>query len=50
MPKSELLAAIRLVHAGRKMIPRHVASTIAEHLADETLTRREIQVLQLVAR
>jgi len=50
MPNKELLEVIRQVHAGKKMIPRQVASTIAEHLADEALTPREIQVLRLVAR
>jgi DNA-binding NarL/FixJ family response regulator len=49
MPNSELIEAIRQVHAGRKMIPRQVASTLAEHLGDETLTPREVQVLRLVA-
>jgi DNA-binding NarL/FixJ family response regulator len=47
---SELIDAIRQVHAGKKIVPRQIASVIAEHLADETLTPREIQVLQLVAR
>jgi two-component system, NarL family, response regulator len=50
MPNRELLDSIRQVHAGRKTIPRQVASTLAEHLGEETLTPREVQVLQLVAR
>jgi DNA-binding NarL/FixJ family response regulator len=50
MPQKELVDVIRQVHAGKKVIPRQVASNIAEHMADETLTPREIQVLQLVAR
>jgi two-component system NarL family response regulator len=45
----ELLDAIRQVHSGKKIVPRQIASAIAEHMADETLTPREIQVLQLVA-
>jgi DNA-binding NarL/FixJ family response regulator len=45
----ELLDAIRQVHSGKKVVPRQIASAIAEHVADETLTPREIQVLQLVA-
>lgn len=49
MPNSELLDAICQVHAGRKAIPRQVATTLAEHLGDEALTPREVQVLRLVA-
>jgi DNA-binding NarL/FixJ family response regulator len=49
MPPRELVDAIRQVHAGRKRIPPEVAAHIAEHLADESLTQREIEVLALVA-
>ena len=49
-PNRDLIAAIRGVHAGRRVIPGPVASKVAEHLLDETLTAREIQVLRLVAR
>jgi two-component system NarL family response regulator len=48
--KCDLIRAIRHVQAGRTMIPGYVACKIAEHLTDQTLTPREIQVLQLVAR
>ncbi|MGC4051771.1 MAG: response regulator transcription factor [Paludibaculum sp.] len=50
MPNAELLDVIRQVHAGRKAIPREVASALADHLGEETLTPREVQVLRLVAR
>jgi DNA-binding NarL/FixJ family response regulator len=49
MPPKELVEAIRQVHAGRKQIPREVAAQLAEHIADERLTVREIDVLQHVA-
>jgi len=53
-PNRDLIAAIRGVHSGRRVIPgpvaSPVASKVAEHLSDETLTAGEIQVLQLVAR
>jgi DNA-binding NarL/FixJ family response regulator len=49
MPPGDLVDAIRQVHAGRKRIPPEVAAHIAEHLADESLTPREIEVLALVA-
>ena len=49
MTHEGLLDTIRQVHAGRKMISRQVASTLAEHVGEETLTPREVQVLRLVA-
>lgn len=49
MPPKELVEAIRQVHAGRKGIPREIAAQLAEHIADERLTEREIDVLQHVA-
>lgn len=48
-PPKELLDAIRQVHAGKKRVPPEVASRLAEHLGDEQLTEREVEVLQLVA-
>jgi DNA-binding NarL/FixJ family response regulator len=47
--RKELLDAIRTVQAGRKRIPPEIAANIAEHASDTTLTRREIEVLQLIA-
>jgi DNA-binding NarL/FixJ family response regulator len=47
--RKELLEAIRAVQIGRKRIPPEIAAEIAEHASDTTLTRREIEVLQLVA-
>src|SRR3954452_9385686 len=49
MPPRELLEAVRQVHAGRKRIPQEVAAHLAEHIGDERLTEREIDVLQHVA-
>jgi len=49
MPPKEMVDAIRQVHAGRKRIPHEVASQLAEHISDEALTEREIDVLQHVA-
>jgi DNA-binding NarL/FixJ family response regulator len=37
------------VHAGKKRVPAEVASHLAEHLSDESLTVREIDVLRLIA-
>jgi DNA-binding NarL/FixJ family response regulator len=47
--RKELLETIRAVHAGQKRIPPAVASELAEHAIDETLTLREIDVLRLIA-
>ena len=49
MPPRELFEAVRQVHAGRKRIPQEVAAHLAEHIGDERLTEREIDVLQHVA-
>ncbi|GGP24407.1 response regulator [Silvimonas amylolytica] len=50
MMRAELLDAIRVVHTGRRRIPAEVAVLLAEHVAEETLTHREIDVLEQVAR
>ena len=49
MPPSELAQAIRQVHAGKKRVPPSVAAQLAEHMSDENLTAREVEVLQQVA-
>jgi DNA-binding NarL/FixJ family response regulator len=48
MPQDELLAAIRSVHAGRRYVPAEVAARLAEHLGEEDLTTRELEVLRLI--
>jgi DNA-binding NarL/FixJ family response regulator len=48
MPMEELLGVIRSVHAGRKHIPPEVAARLAEHMADDDLTARELEVLRLI--
>jgi DNA-binding NarL/FixJ family response regulator len=47
-PKNELLDVIRAVHAGRRHIPPEVAARLAEHLGEEDLTARELEVLRLI--
>jgi DNA-binding NarL/FixJ family response regulator len=47
--RKELLETIRAVHAGKKRISPEVAAQLADHVADDTLTAREIQVLRLIA-
>jgi DNA-binding NarL/FixJ family response regulator len=48
MPPKELVEVIRRVHKGRKHIPAEIAAQLAEHLGEETLTTREIEVLRIV--
>jgi DNA-binding NarL/FixJ family response regulator len=49
MPPKDLLEVIRQVHAGKKRIPPQIAAQLAEHLSDEALTGREIEVLSQIA-
>ena len=39
----------RAVHAGQKRIPADLATQVADHVADDTLTLREIEVLRAIA-
>lgn len=49
MPPNDLLEAIRKVHAGKKAIPPEIATHLANHMGDEALTAREVEILQQVA-
>jgi DNA-binding NarL/FixJ family response regulator len=49
MPPQELVGVIRQVHAGKKRIPSEVAARLADHLGEEDLTMREVEVLRKVA-
>src|SRR6266850_6286308 len=49
MPPRELIEAIRQVHAGKKCISPAVGSHLAEHMGEEGLTAREVEVLQQIA-
>jgi DNA-binding NarL/FixJ family response regulator len=49
MPRKQLLDMIRRVHAGKKHIPPEVAARLAEHLSDEALSKREVDVLKRIA-
>ncbi len=48
-PPKELVDVIRQVHAGKKRVPPQVAARLAEHMSDEDLTAREIEVLNQIA-
>jgi DNA-binding NarL/FixJ family response regulator len=47
--RTDLLDCIRAVHRGRKWVPIEVASEMAEYSADDSLTPREIEVLEQAA-
>ncbi|WP_348754521.1 response regulator transcription factor [uncultured Aquincola sp.] len=47
--RTDLLQAIRAVHAGGRWVPADVAIELAGHAAEEPLTEREIEVLQRIA-
>lgn len=44
---NDLAETIRQVHAGEKSVPPEVAARIAEHLSEDSLTDREVEVLNL---
>ena len=49
MPPQDLIQGIREVPAGKKRIPPEVGSRLAEHVGDEGLTVREVEVLCQIA-
>ena len=49
MLRKDLLETIRAVHSGKRRIPPEIATDIAEHAAEDSLTAREIDVLRGVA-
>jgi DNA-binding NarL/FixJ family response regulator len=50
MTSEELIAAIRLVHAGKSHFPPVIAERLAERLGGEELTPRESDVLEQIVR
>jgi len=49
MRPQQMLDMIRQVHSGKKCVPGEIAVGLAEHLGDEALSQREVEVLQQVA-
>lgn len=49
MLRKDLLDTIRSVHAGKRCIPPEIAAELADHVVDDALTDREIEVLRRVA-
>ncbi|WP_158823976.1 response regulator transcription factor [Granulicella sp. S156] len=48
--RQEMVEAIRIVHAGKRYIPRQIASRLAERMMRSNLTARELEILKMVAR
>lgn len=49
MMRKELLDTIRSVHAGRRRIPPEIAAELADHVTDDALSDREVEILRNVA-
>src|SRR5262245_43789218 len=49
MRAQQMLDMIRQVHAGKKCVPPEIAAELVEHLGDEPLSEREVEVLRHVA-
>ena len=50
MTSEELIATIRMVHAGKSHIPTVIAEKLAERMGTEELTHRELDVLEQIVR
>ncbi|HWZ29917.1 MAG TPA: response regulator transcription factor [Bryobacteraceae bacterium] len=48
-PPSELLQEIRKVHSGQKVVQAELVAKLAEHMGEDPLSAREVEVLALVA-
>lgn len=49
MPPNEIVDVIRQIRAGKKRVPPEVPAQLAEHMGDEQLTARELDVLRRIA-
>ncbi|MGC2403165.1 MAG: response regulator transcription factor [Acidobacteriaceae bacterium] len=49
MLRKDLVTTIRTVHSGRRYIPPEIAAELADHVTDNALTEREIEILRRVA-
>jgi DNA-binding NarL/FixJ family response regulator len=48
--RQEMVEAIRIVHSGKRYIPRRIASRLAERMMRSNLTTRELEILRMVAK
>jgi DNA-binding NarL/FixJ family response regulator len=47
--ESEMIAAINIVHSGKRYIPWHIAAHLTDRMMRADLTARELQILELLA-
>lgn len=47
---TQVVESVRAVHRGERVLPEPLAGRLAEHVDDDELTQREIEVLSLAAR
>jgi DNA-binding NarL/FixJ family response regulator len=50
MPKEEILAVVRAVHAGHEVLPSQVEARLKERMKRPELTSREMAVMELLAK
>jgi DNA-binding NarL/FixJ family response regulator len=50
MMRTDLIDTIRRVHAGQRRIPPEIAAAMAEYAGEDTLTTRELHVLEFIAK
>src|ERR1700720_3234442 len=50
VPREALMDCIRHVHAGETSVPMHLVAKLADRVSGETLSKREIEVLKLMAK
>jgi DNA-binding NarL/FixJ family response regulator len=49
MPRKQVVEMIRRVHTGKKHVPPEVADRLVQHLGEEVLSDREVEVLKKIA-
>jgi len=50
VPREALMESIRRVHAGETSVPMHLVAKLAERVSGDTLSKREVEVLKLMAK
>lgn len=49
-PQREMIDAITTVHAGKRYIPSHIAAHLADRVTRSSLTTRELEILEMIAK
>ena len=49
-PQREMIEAITSVHSGKRYIPRHIAARLADRMMRSSLTTRELEILEMLAK